>query len=140
MCRHIDNRSESDVKDDAAKVSRDKDAADKSERDRANGIISLQTASGVPVSWYMFLSQVPNGLVPEIIIGQEFLDAFPVHQFVYTKKVQQSSFYCIFSLPFTAFTYIRSLRFSFVWLRPSSCCVVLHDLPCLSARDGGRSW
>ncbi|KAF5198196.1 arginine methyltransferase NDUFAF7-like protein [Thalictrum thalictroides] len=36
--------------------------------------------SGVPVSWHTSLEQVPSGL-PTIIIGHEFFDALPIHQF-----------------------------------------------------------
>lgn len=50
-------------------------------------------APGVAVSWHSFLSQVPAAAEaggPDapacIVIGQEFLDAFPVHQFTYTDK------------------------------------------------------
>ncbi|XP_026434125.1 protein arginine methyltransferase NDUFAF7 homolog, mitochondrial-like isoform X2 [Papaver somniferum] len=35
---------------------------------------------GAPVSWHATLEQVPSGL-PTIIIGHEFYDALPVHQF-----------------------------------------------------------
>jgi NADH dehydrogenase [ubiquinone] 1 alpha subcomplex assembly factor 7 len=44
------------------------------------------------VSWYSFLSQIPymQGTDTQptncLIVGQEFLDAFPVHQFVYTDR------------------------------------------------------
>lgn len=49
------------------------------------GLQTAVTPQGIRVAWYNFLTQVPNCTIPEIIIGQEFLDAFPVHQFVYTK-------------------------------------------------------
>jgi NADH dehydrogenase [ubiquinone] 1 alpha subcomplex assembly factor 7 len=39
----------------------------------------------VPLVWNSFFRQIPSDQ-PCIIIGQEFLDAFPVHQFIYTKK------------------------------------------------------
>lgn len=44
-----------------------------------------QTTTGINIHWHSFLNQVPSD-VPAIIIGQEFLDAFPVHQFTYTEK------------------------------------------------------
>lgn len=43
------------------------------------------TKDGIPVSWYSFLDQVPKDGTPFLILGHEFLDAFPVHQFAYTK-------------------------------------------------------
>jgi len=36
------------------------------------------------IHWHHFLSEVPQG--PSIYLGQEFLDAFPVHQFAYTNR------------------------------------------------------
>lgn len=51
------------------------------------GVVGAKTAQGTPVSWYFMLQQVPEQEgVPTLAIGQEFLDAFPVHQFVYTSK------------------------------------------------------
>ena len=48
--------------------------------------VTLQSALGVPVSWHFLLKQVPEEQgVPSLVVGQEFLDAFPVHQFVYTQ-------------------------------------------------------
>ena len=41
--------------------------------------------NGIPLKWYNFLRELPND-VPTLYIGQEFLDTFPVHQFVYTKS------------------------------------------------------
>ena len=41
--------------------------------------------NGIPIKWYNFLREIPND-VPTLYIGQEFLDTFPVHQFVYTKS------------------------------------------------------
>lgn len=48
-------------------------------------------APEVAVSWHSFLSQVPGAEATGaaeacVVIGQEFLDAFPVHQFAYTDK------------------------------------------------------
>jgi len=43
----------------------------------------IKLSNGVTVRWSKFLQQVPRDM-PLICIGQEFLDAFPVHQFVYT--------------------------------------------------------
>jgi SAM-dependent MidA family methyltransferase len=48
--------------------------------------LSGKTADGVPVTWYSMLGQIPSSSGPSLIIAQEFLDAFPVHQFVYTNK------------------------------------------------------
>ena len=44
----------------------------------------MWTKNGNKISWHNFLSDVPAG--PSIFLAQEFLDAFPVHQFLYTKK------------------------------------------------------
>ncbi|KAK9107761.1 hypothetical protein Syun_023772 [Stephania yunnanensis] len=41
--------------------------------------------SNVPISWHSTLEQVPSGL-PTIIIGHEFYDALPVHQFQKTTR------------------------------------------------------
>jgi NADH dehydrogenase [ubiquinone] 1 alpha subcomplex assembly factor 7 len=48
--------------------------------------------TSVAVTWYKFLQLIPFGTSsdaakpdPVIFIGQEFLDAFPVHQFIRTK-------------------------------------------------------
>jgi hypothetical protein len=40
---------------------------------------SISKISGVPVWWHSSLEEVPRG--PIIVIGHEFLDALPVHQF-----------------------------------------------------------
>lgn len=45
----------------------------------------FKSKNGIPLQWHSYLYQVPHDL-PVLIIGQEFLDAFPVHQFVYTKN------------------------------------------------------
>ena len=51
-----------------------------------SGVVEMQSALGVRISWCHMLQQVPEKAgVPSLVIGQEFLDAFPVHQFVYTK-------------------------------------------------------
>lgn len=53
----------------------------------SGGVVGAKTAQGTPVSWYYMLQQIPEQeSVPTLVIGQEFLDAFPVHQFVYTSK------------------------------------------------------
>jgi len=38
------------------------------------------------ISWYQFFNQIPIDDTPSIIIAQEFLDVFPVHQFAFTPK------------------------------------------------------
>ena len=43
----------------------------------------IKLSNGITLKWNQFLQQVPKD-EPIICIGQEFLDAFPVHQFVYT--------------------------------------------------------
>jgi NADH dehydrogenase [ubiquinone] 1 alpha subcomplex assembly factor 7 len=49
--------------------------------------VTLESGLGVPVTWHAHLRQVPEPEdTPSLVIGQEFLDAFPVHQFVYTKN------------------------------------------------------
>ena len=51
-----------------------------------NKVDTSITKDGIPVTWYSFLDQVPkDGDTPFLILGHEFLDAFPVHQFAYTK-------------------------------------------------------
>jgi NADH dehydrogenase [ubiquinone] 1 alpha subcomplex assembly factor 7 len=44
----------------------------------------------IPVTWSSFFQQLPvrneKENHPSIIIGQEFLDAFPIHQFIYTEE------------------------------------------------------
>jgi len=45
---------------------------------------SYKTGSGHSIKWHSFFSEVPKG--PSIYVGQEFLDAFPVHQFAYSDK------------------------------------------------------
>jgi len=50
------------------------------------GIVQRKCLQGIQISWYHMLQQIPEKTgVPTLVIGQEFLDAFPVHQFVYTK-------------------------------------------------------
>ena len=50
----------------------------------------LQTAGGVPITWYKMFSRIPSPEIahsePLLLVAQEFLDALPVHQFVYTAK------------------------------------------------------
>ncbi|KAL5722591.1 hypothetical protein ACHQM5_006097 [Ranunculus cassubicifolius] len=46
---------------------------------------TVSTFVGATVSWHATLDQVPTG-VPSIIIGHEFFDALPVHQFQKTSR------------------------------------------------------
>ena len=48
-------------------------------------IKSAKSSSGVDINWLHLLQEVPIDN-PIICIGQEFLDAFPVHQFMYTEN------------------------------------------------------
>lgn len=50
--------------------------------DFQTNILRGKTSSGIPISWYRFVDEVPKG--PSLFIAQEFLDTFPVHQFYYT--------------------------------------------------------
>lgn len=50
-----------------------------------NGVTRMTNEDGIPISWYDTFSQVGNK-DPILLVAQEFLDVFPVHQFVYTKK------------------------------------------------------
>jgi NADH dehydrogenase [ubiquinone] 1 alpha subcomplex assembly factor 7 len=50
-----------------------------------NGITRMTNEDGIPISWYDSFSQVSN-TDPILLVAQEFLDVFPVHQFVYTNK------------------------------------------------------
>ena len=47
--------------------------------------IKWKTIEGISVEWINFLQETKS-INPSLIIGQEFLDVFPVHQFVYTKN------------------------------------------------------
>ena len=49
------------------------------------GVTRMTNVDGIPISWYSTFSQVSNS-DPVLLVAQEFLDVFPVHQFVYTKK------------------------------------------------------
>lgn len=52
--------------------------------DVKTGIKKMISANGVPVTWYYSLAQVPETPnTPSLCIAQEFLDAFPIHQFEY---------------------------------------------------------
>lgn len=51
-----------------------------------NESINLISSDGIKISWHSFLDQVPRDSKPILFIGQEFLDAFPIHQFAYTNK------------------------------------------------------
>jgi len=42
-------------------------------------IFSSKTVDNISISWHSHLRSVPDG--PVLIIGQEFLDTFPIHQF-----------------------------------------------------------
>jgi len=58
------------------------------EKDALYGIVKMRSAIGnIPVCWYHLLQHVSTSAPkdPCLILGQEFLDAYPVHQFVYTK-------------------------------------------------------
>ena len=50
----------------------------------------LQTSGGVPITWHKMFSKISSPKVahsvPLLLVAQEFLDALPVHQFVYTAK------------------------------------------------------
>ncbi len=51
---------------------------------KIKGVDSSTTSDGLPISWYYSLTQVPEEKsVATLAISQEFLDAFPVHQFEY---------------------------------------------------------
>lgn len=50
-----------------------------------NGITRMTNEDGIPISWYESFSQVSNS-DPVLLVAQEFLDVFPVHQFVFTNK------------------------------------------------------
>ena len=56
--------------------------------DDREGIYSLPSSGGMPsITWYKMFSQVPAPpSEPLLLVAQEFLDALPVHQFVYTEK------------------------------------------------------
>lgn len=43
-----------------------------------------RTPAGIPVRWRTFLREVEDA--PMLLVAQEFLDAFPVHQFEYTEN------------------------------------------------------
>ena len=45
------------------------------------------TSGGVAVTWHTMFSQIPApSTEPLLLVAQEFFDALPVHQFVYTEK------------------------------------------------------
>lgn len=48
-----------------------------------NAQITYKTKNDINISWHNFLDEITSEN-PCLIIGQEFLDAFPVHQFIYT--------------------------------------------------------
>lgn len=50
-----------------------------------SGITRMTNDDGIPISWYDSFSSVSNS-EPVLLVAQEFLDVFPVHQFVYTNK------------------------------------------------------
>lgn len=55
-------------------------------KEKAAAVVHTNT-QGFRISWHHMLQQVPQkDGVPTLVVGQEFLDAFPVHQFVYTKN------------------------------------------------------
>lgn len=51
----------------------------------SEGVTRMTNKDGIQISWYDTFSQVKN-TNPILVVAQEFLDVFPVHQFVYTKK------------------------------------------------------
>merc|ERR1712139_322168 len=55
------------------------------DKDKDNEVFTSIGDHKIPIKWHSFLNQIPSG-TPTLYIGQEFLDAFPVHQFVYTTK------------------------------------------------------
>lgn len=58
---------------------------DNSEYDGKTHIKTYLIDDEIPIAWYTALHDVPmHSLRPSLIVGQEFLDVFPVHQFVYT--------------------------------------------------------
>ena len=67
-------------------IARDKEVMDAAMKERRTSV----TSRGVPISWYYSLNQLSDqgsdiNEPPRLIIAQEFLDVFPVHQFVYSK-------------------------------------------------------
>lgn len=48
----------------------------------ANGIHSSLTQSGIPVTWYRTLDQLPSESGFTAFIAHEFFDALPIHKFV----------------------------------------------------------
>lgn len=78
--------SQSPKKFDAQEViARDKEAMDATMKERRTAV----TSRGVPISWYYTLNQVSDqandtNQAPCLVVAQEFLDVFPVHQFVYS--------------------------------------------------------
>lgn len=45
-------------------------------------VAAIVQSEAIAVHWHSFISQVPKNK-PSLFIGQEFLDAFPIHQFTY---------------------------------------------------------
>lgn len=70
-------------------IARDKEAIDGAMKERRSAV----TLRGVPISWHYTLNQISDQgnasdgeeQVPCLVVAQEFLDVFPVHQFVYSK-------------------------------------------------------
>lgn len=70
-------------------IARDKEVVDSAMKERR----SAMTSRGVPISWHYTLNQISDQgstsggeeQVPCLVVAQEFLDVFPVHQFVYSK-------------------------------------------------------
>jgi SAM-dependent MidA family methyltransferase len=48
-----------------------------------DGEEGTRAMDGIPIVWHSFFAEVPK-THPIIVIGQEFIDAFPIHQFEYT--------------------------------------------------------
>ena len=61
-------------------LERDREAEAAAMRERRSG----ETPRGIPINWYYTFNQLPDDSEqPCLVVAQEFLDVFPVHQFVY---------------------------------------------------------
>ena len=74
-----------DVSDVMRTLQREALGCDSTVSKTAEGVTRMTNKDGIPISWYDTFSQVKN-TNPILLVAQEFLDVFPVHQFVYTKK------------------------------------------------------
>jgi NADH dehydrogenase [ubiquinone] 1 alpha subcomplex assembly factor 7 len=82
----LPEQSKSKVFDAQEVLAKDKEAMDLAMKERRTAV----TMSGVPINWYYTLNQVSDTQMqegekaaPMLVLAQEFLDVFPVHQFVY---------------------------------------------------------